>query len=45
MKSVLGALRHPSQIPELIQLGRHTRIAQKEMRRLADFGLPRSFFM
>ncbi len=45
VRSVLGALMHPGQIPELIQLGRRTRIAQQEMRRLADFGLPRSFFM
>lgn len=45
VKSVLGALVHPGQIPGLIRLGRRTRIAQVEMRRLADFGLPRSFFM
>jgi adenosylhomocysteine nucleosidase len=45
VKSILGALRRPGEIPELIQLGRRTRIAQVEMRRLADFGLPRSFFM
>jgi adenosylhomocysteine nucleosidase len=45
VKSVLGAITHPGQIPGLIQLGRRTRIAQVEMRRLADFGLPRRFFM
>lgn len=45
MKSVISALTHPTQIPELIQLGRRTQIAQREMRRLADFGLPRGFFM
>lgn len=45
LKSVLGAITHPGQIPGLIQLGRRTRIAQVEMRRLADFGLPRGFFM
>jgi adenosylhomocysteine nucleosidase len=45
VKSILGAIAHPGQIPGLIQLGRRTRIAQVEMRRLADFGLPRRFFM
>lgn len=45
IKSIFSAITHPGQIAELIQLGRRTRIAQQEMRRLADFGLPRSFFM
>lgn len=45
VKSIFSAITHPGQIAELIQLGRRTRIAQQEMRRLADFGLPRSFFM
>jgi adenosylhomocysteine nucleosidase len=45
VKSIWSAVTHPTEIPDLIQLGRRTRIAQIEMRKLADFGLPRSFFV
>jgi len=45
VKSIISALTHPRQIPELIRLGRRTQIAQTEMRRLADFSLPRCFFV
>ena len=44
-KSALGALAHPSQIPDLIRLGRHTDAARRTMGLLADFGLARSFFL
>ncbi len=45
MKSLFGALVHPDQIPELIRLGRRTDLAREQLRRLADFGLARSFFV
>lgn len=34
--SIAGALRHPSQIPDLIRLGRQTAIATAVLRRLAE---------
>jgi adenosylhomocysteine nucleosidase len=40
MKSVMGALAHPQQIPALIWLGRRTDAARHVMKRLADAGLP-----
>ena len=43
--SLWGALTHPGQIPALIQLGRRTARAGREMRTLADLGLARSFFL
>ena len=45
MKSVLGALTHPMQIPDLIRLGSRTNVARKTMLRLADLGLARDFFL
>jgi adenosylhomocysteine nucleosidase len=42
--SVFGALTHPSQIPELLRLGRRTQTAKQTLRRLADLGLERRFF-
>ena len=45
MKSVWGAITHPGQIPELIRLGRRTEFAATQLRRLADFGLARRFFV
>jgi len=45
MKSLLGALMHPGQIPELIRLGRRTDLAREQLRRLADLGLARGFFV
>ena len=44
MKSVMGALAHPQQIPALIWLGRRTNVAREKLRELADLGLARSFF-
>jgi len=40
MKSVMGALAHPQQIPALIWLGRRTGTARHVMKQLADVGLP-----
>ena len=36
LASIAGALRHPSQIPDLIRLGRRTAIATAVLRRLAE---------
>lgn len=45
MRSVLGALTHPQQIPGLVWLGRRTKTASKVLGDLADLGLARSFFL
>jgi hopanoid-associated phosphorylase len=45
MRSVMGALTHPQQIPALIWLGRRTHTARGVMTELADLGLARSFFV
>lgn len=45
MRSVLGAITHPHQIPALIWLGRRTKTASKVLGDLADLGLARSFFL
>lgn len=45
VKSVIGALAHPQQIPSLIWLGRRTKAARAVLVRLADLGLARSFFL
>lgn len=45
MRSVLGAIAHPQQIPALIWLGRRTKTATKVLGDLADLGLARSFFL
>ncbi len=45
LKSLGGALLHPTQIPALIRLGRRTDAARQSMRLLADLGLARSFFL
>ncbi len=45
MKSIWGAVTHPGQIPDLIRLGQRTDIARAQLRRLADLGLARSFFV
>jgi len=45
MRSVVGALTHPQQIPALIWLGRRTKTARGVMKELADLGLSRSFFV
>lgn len=41
--SIVGALTHPTQIPELIRLGRRTATATKVLAALADLGAPRLF--
>ena len=45
MRSVIGALTHPHQIPALIWLGRRTSTARKVLSDLADLGLARGFFL
>lgn len=45
MRSVLGAITHPQQIPALIWLGRRTKTASKVLGDLADLGLARGFFL
>ncbi len=45
MKSVMGALAHPQQIPSLIWLGRRTKAARGVLVGLADLGLARGFFL
>lgn len=45
MKSVMGALAHPQQIPSLIWLGRRTKVAREVLVGLADLGLARGFFL
>jgi len=45
MRSIVGALAHPQQIPALIWLGRRTNTARGVMRELTDLGLARSLFV
>ena len=42
--TILKTLAHPTQIPDLVRLGRHTAQARSVLEKLAGLGVPRLFF-